>query len=78
MGYQLNSKNQTLKRATKSPPGSSDSRVNNKGIHMSSDNLITVVDAVMGTGKSTWLINEVNANPKKKYIILTPYLPEVK
>ncbi|AGF77243.1 hypothetical protein UWK_00663 [Desulfocapsa sulfexigens DSM 10523] len=39
--------------------------------------MITIVDAVMGTGKSTWAINEVNNNPAKKYIILTPYLDEV-
>jgi len=39
--------------------------------------MIRIIDAVMGTGKSTWLINEVNAHPEKKYIILTPYRTEV-
>ena len=39
--------------------------------------MITIVDAVMGTGKSTWAIDEINKHPEKKYIILTPPKTEV-
>lgn len=40
-------------------------------------NPVQIIDAVMGTGKSTWAINEVNNNPENKYIVLTPLLTEV-
>lgn len=39
--------------------------------------MITIIDAVMGTGKSTWVINKVNKSLEKKFIILTPLLSEV-
>jgi len=44
---------------------------------MSNDNLITVVDAVMGTGKSTWAIDEIQKHPERKYVVLTPLQTEV-
>ena len=31
----------------------------------------------MGSGKSTWMINHINQNPKKQYFIITPLLSEV-
>ncbi|MHB8809589.1 MAG: hypothetical protein ACYC9M_06200 [Desulfobulbaceae bacterium] len=39
--------------------------------------LVQVVDAVMGTGKSTWAIGEINGNLDKKYVIVTPLVSEV-
>ena len=38
---------------------------------------ITVVDSIMGSGKSTWAIEYMNKNPEKKYIFVTPFLDEV-
>lgn len=38
---------------------------------------VEILDAVMGTGKSTEIINRVNENPGSKYIILVPILTEV-
>lgn len=38
---------------------------------------ITVIDSVMGSGKTSAVIKEINQNPEKKYIYVTPYLTEV-
>jgi len=38
---------------------------------------MVILDAVMGTGKSTYIIEKINSNPSKKYIILVPLLSEV-
>lgn len=38
---------------------------------------ITVVDAVMGTGKSTWAIKWINNTPDSKFIVVLPTLAEV-
>lgn len=38
---------------------------------------VQIVDAVMGTGKSTWAINKINNELDKRYIVLTPLLTEV-
>ncbi|SHO51952.1 hypothetical protein [Desulfopila aestuarii] len=38
---------------------------------------VEILDAVMGTGKSTEIINRVNDSPDTKYIILVPLLTEV-
>jgi hypothetical protein len=38
---------------------------------------ITVVDSVMGKGKSTWAINEINRTPGENYIVVVPTLAEV-
>ena len=38
--------------------------------------MFTIVDAVMGTGKSTVIIEGLNKALKVKYIILVPSLPE--
>lgn len=38
---------------------------------------ITVVDAVMGTGKSTWAIKHINSNPDTRFIVVLPTLAEV-
>jgi hypothetical protein len=39
---------------------------------------IRVVDAVMGTGKSTWVIMQIKANPATNFIIVLPMLSELK
>ena len=31
----------------------------------------------MGSGKSTWMIKHINKNPKKRYMIVVPYLSEI-
>lgn len=39
---------------------------------------ITVVDALMGAGKSSWAMDKINNDNKNKYIYITPYLDEIK
>lgn len=38
---------------------------------------ITVVDSIMGSGKTSWAINHINNNKQNKYVYITPYLREV-
>lgn len=38
---------------------------------------ITVVDSVMGTGKTSWAIQEMDSNPGESYIFCTPFLDEI-
>ena len=40
--------------------------------------MITVIDSICGSGKTSWAIQEINNNTDKKYIYITPYLDEVK
>lgn len=39
---------------------------------------INVIDAPMGTGKTSSAINFINAHPENRYLYITPYLDEVK
>lgn len=38
---------------------------------------VKVIDAVMGTGKSTWAINQLNEDPGTPWVIVVPTLSEV-
>lgn len=38
---------------------------------------ITVVDSLMGTGKTTWAIEHINNNPEENILYITPFLDEV-
>ena len=38
---------------------------------------ITVVDSIMGSGKSTWARRYMNSHPEKRWIYVTPYLKEI-
>ena len=38
---------------------------------------ITVVDSIMGSGKTTWAIHEIDSHPEKSYIYCTPLLDEI-
>lgn len=40
-------------------------------------NSVTVIDAIMGSGKTSWAIQEINENPGVSYIYVTPFLSEV-
>ena len=40
-------------------------------------NNINVVDAIMGSGKSTYIINQINQNPGQKYLVVLPTLDEI-
>lgn len=40
------------------------------------DKKITVIDSIMGSGKSTWAIDFINANQDKNFLYITPYLDE--
>lgn len=40
-------------------------------------NSITVVDSIMGSGKTSAILNMVNQNPENSYVYVTPYLDEV-
>ena len=44
---------------------------------MNLSNPVNIIDAVMGTGKSTYAIERINNTPEQKYIILTPLKTEV-
>ena len=37
---------------------------------------VRVVDAVCGTGKTTWIFNEMKLHPEKKWLFVSPYLDE--
>lgn len=37
---------------------------------------ITVVDSIMGSGKTTWAIDFINENQEKNFLYITPYLDE--
>ena len=39
-------------------------------------NHITVIDSVMGSGKTSYAIQDMNANPHKKYLYITPLVDE--
>lgn len=39
-------------------------------------NGITVVDSIMGSGKTTWAINYIKAHPEENFMYITPYLEE--
>ena len=39
---------------------------------------ITVVDSIMGSGKTNAIIDMINNNPETNYIYITPYLDEIK
>lgn len=39
---------------------------------------ITVIDALMGTGKTSWAINYINEHPDTSFVYCTPFLTEVK
>lgn len=38
---------------------------------------VKVIDSIMGSGKSTFMIKHMNANPENRYLYITPYLTEV-
>lgn len=38
---------------------------------------ITVIDSIMGSGKTSWAIQEINANKETSYIFVTPFLSEI-
>ena len=38
---------------------------------------ITIVDDIMGSGKTSWAIQFMNDNPNKRFMYVTPYLNEV-
>ena len=40
--------------------------------------MIKICDAIMGSGKSQAAIAYMNANPDKRFVYITPYLPEAK
>ena len=37
----------------------------------------TIIDALMGQGKTTYCIDEIKRNPNRKYVVITPFLDEV-
>ena len=38
---------------------------------------VKVIDSIMGSGKSTFMIKHMNSNPENRYLYITPYLTEV-
>lgn len=43
---------------------------------MIEESVIKIVDDIMGSGKSTWVINHINQNPDKKFLCIVPLLSE--
>lgn len=41
-------------------------------------NKIKIIDSIMGSGKTTWAIQEMRTNKNENYIYITPYLDEIK
>lgn len=39
---------------------------------------ITIIDAIMGSGKSTYIIKEINRHPEKRFLVVLPTLDECK
>ena len=39
--------------------------------------MIKIIDSIMGSGKSTWMIRHINQHPKNRYLIVVPYLSEI-
>ena len=39
---------------------------------------VKIVDAIMGAGKSQSIINHINSSEDSKFLVITPYLDEVK
>lgn len=35
-----------------------------------------IIDSIMGSGKTTWVISHMNRNPRRKFIFVTPFLTE--
>lgn len=42
------------------------------------ENKVTVVDSIMGTGKTSWAIQYMNEHPEQHFVFVTPFLDEVK
>jgi hypothetical protein len=40
--------------------------------------MIKIIDALMGTGKTTKMIDEMNAHPEQLYMVVVPFLKECK
>lgn len=38
---------------------------------------ITVIDAIMGSGKTSWSIDFINQNQNTNFLYITPFLSEV-
>ena len=38
---------------------------------------IKIIDSIMGSGKTSWAIQEMNKNNDKSYIYITPFLSAV-
>ena len=39
--------------------------------------MIKIIDSVMGSGKTTYMINYMKNNPNKKFFVVTPFLSEI-
>ena len=39
--------------------------------------MINIVDAICGSGKTSYAIQMIKSNPEKSYIYITPYLREI-
>ncbi len=39
---------------------------------------ITVIDSIMGSGKTSWSIQHINNNVTDNFLYITPFLEEVK
>ena len=38
---------------------------------------ITVIDSMMGSGKTSWALQHINDNPKTSFVFITPFLSEI-
>ncbi len=47
------------------------------GILIEKEGVITVIDSLMGSGKTSWAIQHINKNSKDNFLYITPFLDEV-
>lgn len=38
--------------------------------------MVRIIDSIMGSGKTSWAIDEMNSHPERRYLYVTPYLAE--
>ncbi len=39
--------------------------------------MINIIDSIMGSGKTTYIIQMINSNPNQRYLFIVPYLKEI-
>ena len=46
-------------------------------LYFKGKNMINIIDSIMGSGKTTFMINYMKENPDKRFFVVTPFLEEI-